>query len=112
MKVHYGHSTWGTFFKTTRRRTNMSFLRTLKKEFGRRQFTTTQAQDVYVERHCEHSPTTSRPASRHPEYSSASGLEGVRRDPSWKWMSARNVLYGAVDLGLLIRVRRGVYRFI
>jgi hypothetical protein len=108
---------------------NKRFLRTLKAEFGRRQFTTKQAEAVYRRDHWEGSPRSARPAwfanadnieayiAKHPEFDDVQkqnvrmNAQHVRRPSEFTDMSARNGISAAVQFGLLKRVRKGVYRF-
>ena len=84
---------WGSW------RLNKSFVRDMANEFGYRKFTLAEAYEIYIKRV---EAWTERKGGR---------VEGVRMDLEWTLMNARNTVCKAVYVGILIRVRRGVYRF-
>jgi len=97
---------------------NKSFLRSLRNQVGRRQFTTVYAEKVY---HYFHWRTYKWQELEkflnvgQPDRPMTVGekREWVRKQEmdNWGAMSARNTLCAAVQHGMLKRVRRGVYRF-
>lgn len=84
-------------FGEPERRAVQWLLRRLRVVYRRRTFTTRQAEDLYVRER--------RPAKD-------AGWGNRPGDDGWVRMNARNALCCAVQLGLLVRLRRGVYQFV